>query len=45
VSEFIMTLYYGRDKDTIRLSRKFAEVVEKKMNQVLLRVRGGATGY
>jgi hypothetical protein len=43
--EFGVTLYYGGDKDSIRLPRKFAEVVDEKTNQLLMRVRGGATGY
>jgi hypothetical protein len=43
--EFGVTLYYDIDQDTIRLPRQFGEVVDEKMNQVLLRVRGGATGY
>jgi hypothetical protein len=43
--EFGVTLYYSRDKDSIRLPRKFAEVVDEKTNQVLLQVRGGTTGY
>jgi hypothetical protein len=42
--EFGVTLYHGRDQDTIRLPRKFAEVVDERHNQVLLRVRGGANG-
>jgi hypothetical protein len=45
VFEFGVILYHGRDKDMIRLPRKFAEVVDKLENQVLLWVRGGATGY
>jgi hypothetical protein len=40
-----VTLYYGRDKDSIRLPRKFTEVVDEKTNQLLMRVCGGATGY
>jgi hypothetical protein len=45
IFEFVVTLYYGRDKDMIRLPRKFAVVVDEKTNQVLMRVHGGATGY
>jgi hypothetical protein len=43
--EFGATLNYGSDPDSIRLPRKFRDVVDVRMNQVLLRVRGGATGY
>jgi hypothetical protein len=41
--EFGVTLYHNRDKDTIRLPRLFAAVVDDRHNQVLLRVCGGAT--
>jgi hypothetical protein len=34
--KFGMTIYYGGDKDSIRLPHKFTDVVDKKMNQVLL---------
>jgi hypothetical protein len=39
--EFGVTLNYGADQDSVRLPRKFGDV---RINQVLLRVRGGATG-
>jgi hypothetical protein len=42
--EFGVTLNYGADPDSIRLPRKFGKVVDVKTNQVVLRVRGGATG-
>jgi hypothetical protein len=42
--EFGVTLNYGADPDSIRLPRKFGKVVDIKTNQVVLRVRGGATG-
>jgi hypothetical protein len=41
----LFTLNYGGDPDSIRLSRKFRDVVDVRTNQVLLRVRGGATSY
>jgi hypothetical protein len=43
--EFGLTLYYGCDKDTISLPRKFLEVVDEQTNQVLQWMHGGATGY
>jgi hypothetical protein len=42
--EFGITLNYGGDPDSIRLPRKFGNIVNVRTNQVLLRVRGGATG-
>jgi hypothetical protein len=42
--EFDVTLNYGADLDSIRITRKFGKVVNIKMNQVVLRVRGTATG-
>jgi hypothetical protein len=41
---FGITLNYGVDPDSIRLPRKFGDIVDIRTNQVLLRVRGGATG-
>jgi hypothetical protein len=41
---FEFTLNYGGDPDSIRLPRKFGDVVDVRMNQVLLRVHGGTTG-
>jgi hypothetical protein len=32
------------DQDSVRLPHKFGEVVDVRTNQVVLRVRGGATG-
>jgi hypothetical protein len=42
--EFGFTLSYGADQDSVTLPRKFGEVVNVRTNQVVLRVRGGATG-
>jgi hypothetical protein len=42
--EFGVTLNYGGDLDSIRLPRKFIDVVDVSTNQVLLRMPGGATG-
>jgi hypothetical protein len=42
--EFGVTLNYGADPDSIRLHCKFGKVVDVNTNQVVLRVRGGATG-
>jgi hypothetical protein len=42
--EFGVTLNYGVDQDFVRLPRKFGEVVDVRTNQVLLQVRGSATG-
>jgi hypothetical protein len=42
--ELGVTLNYGVDPDSIRLPCKFGKVVDIKTNQVVLRVRGGATG-
>jgi hypothetical protein len=42
--EFGITLNYDGDPDSIRLPRKFGDVVNMSKNQVLLRVCGGATG-
>jgi hypothetical protein len=42
--EFCFTLNYGADPDSITLPRKFGGVVDVRMNQVMLRVRGSATG-
>jgi hypothetical protein len=42
--EFGVTFNYGGDPDSIRLPRKFGDVVDVRTNQFLLRVRGGATG-
>jgi hypothetical protein len=42
--EFGVTLNYGGDSDSIRLPHKFGNVVDVRTNQVVLRVRGGATG-
>jgi hypothetical protein len=42
--EFGVALYHGQDQDTIRMPRKFAEVLDEQHNQVMLRVRGSATG-
>jgi hypothetical protein len=42
--EFGITLNYGADPDSVRLPRKFGDVVDVRTNQVLLRVSGGATG-
>jgi hypothetical protein len=42
--EFDVTLNYGGDPDSIRLPRKFGDMVDVRTNQVLLRVRGGAAG-
>jgi hypothetical protein len=42
--EFNITLNYGGDPESIRLPHKFADVVDVRKNQVLLRMRGGATG-
>jgi hypothetical protein len=41
--EFGVTLNYSTDPDSIRLPRKFEKIVDVKTNQVVLRVRGGAT--
>jgi hypothetical protein len=41
---FGVTLNYGGNPDSIRLPRKFDNIVNVRTNQVLLRVRGGATG-
>jgi hypothetical protein len=41
--KFGITLNYGADPDSIRLPRKFGKVIGVKTNQVVLRVRGGAT--
>jgi hypothetical protein len=41
--EFGVTLNYGGDPDSIRVPRKFVDVVDVRTNQVLLRVRGCAT--
>jgi hypothetical protein len=43
VFEFGVTLYHGRDKDTIRLPCQFTAVVDDRHNKVLLRVRDDAT--
>jgi hypothetical protein len=42
--KFGVTLNYGSNPDSIRLPHKFGDVVDVRMNQVLLRVRGDATG-
>jgi hypothetical protein len=42
--EFGVTLNYVADQDSVRLSRQFGEVVDVRMNPVVLRVRGGAIG-
>jgi hypothetical protein len=42
--EFSVTLNYGGNPDSIRLPRKFGDMVDVRTNPVLLRVRGGATG-
>jgi hypothetical protein len=42
--EFTFILNYGADQDFVRLRRKFGEVVDVRTNQVVLRVRGSATG-
>jgi hypothetical protein len=42
--EFSVTLNYSADPESIRLPRKFGKVVDVKTNQVMLRMRGGATG-
>jgi hypothetical protein len=42
--EFGFTLSHGIDQDSIRLPRKFGEVVDVRTDQVVMRVRGGATG-
>jgi hypothetical protein len=41
---FGVTLNYGVDPDSISLPRKFGDIVDIRTNQVLLRVRGSATG-
>jgi hypothetical protein len=43
--KFGVTLNYDSDPDSIRLPRKFGDVVDMRMNQVLLRVHSGATSY
>jgi hypothetical protein len=43
--EFCVTLNYDGDPDSIRPPRMFRDVVDMTMNQVLLRVHDGATGY
>jgi hypothetical protein len=42
--EFGFTFSYGADQDSVRLPRKFGEVVDVRTNQVVMQVRGGATG-
>jgi hypothetical protein len=42
--EFGVTVNHGADQDPIRLPRKFGDMVDVRTNQVVLRVRGGATG-
>jgi hypothetical protein len=42
--EFSVTLNYGGDPNSVRLPRKFGDVVDVRKNQVLLRVSGSATG-
>jgi hypothetical protein len=42
--EFGVTLNYSTDPNSVRLLRKFGDVVDVRMNEVLLRVSGGATG-
>jgi hypothetical protein len=42
--EFGVTLNHGADQDSVRLPRKFGNVVDMRTNQVVLRVRGSATG-
>jgi hypothetical protein len=41
--EFGFTLSYSADQDYFRLPHKFGEVLDVRTNQVVLRVRGGAT--
>jgi hypothetical protein len=42
--KFGITLNFGADQDSVRLPRKFGEVVDVRTTQVSLRVHGGATG-
>jgi hypothetical protein len=42
--EFGVTLNYGGDPDSIRLPRKFSDVVDIRTKQDVPRVHGGATG-
>jgi hypothetical protein len=42
--KFGVTLNYGGDPDSVRLPRKFSDMVDVRINQVLLRVSGGAIG-
>jgi hypothetical protein len=42
--EFGVTLNNDADPDSIGLPRKFDDIVDVKTNQVVLRMRGGATG-
>jgi hypothetical protein len=42
--EFGVTLNNGGDPDSIRLPRKFGDVIDVSTNQVLLRMPSGATG-
>jgi hypothetical protein len=39
-----MTLNFDADQDSVALPCKFDDVVDMRTHQVVLRVRGGATG-